>query len=143
MVVILEIVVTWRKMNVSRNIFHWEGGNVTCPRAGRAVMWQSPTHWSGPDHPPFNQIPTSKQFRCRQVNHDGVTPLMLMLGSVIARKLVLWPYSSCVVCRDVWRRKPTMEDDERVIDTNWFYLARLVMFHCLSPTSTIFFRKEN
>ena len=56
-----------------------------------------------------------------------------MFGSLVARKLVLWPYSSCMVCRDVWRRKPTMEDDERVLETNWTCLARLMMLHCLSP----------
>ena len=56
---------------------------------------------------------------------------MLMLGSLVARKLVLWPYSSCVVCRDAWRRKPTMEDDARVLEMNWIFLARLMMLHCL------------
>ena len=58
---------------------------------------------------------------------------MLMFGLLVARKLLIWPYSSCVVCRDVWRRKPTMEDDERVLETNWIYLARLMMLHCFSP----------
>ena len=65
-----------------------------------------------------------------RVSHVGVTPLMLMFGSLVARKLVLWLYLSCVVCRDVWRRKPTMEDDARVLKTNWICPARLVMLHC-------------
>ena len=63
---------------------------------------------------------------------------MLMLGSLVARKLVLWPYSSCVVCRDAWRRKPTMEDDARVLEMNWIFLARLMMLHCLIPSPPYF-----
>ena len=64
--------------------------------------------------------------------------LMLILGLLFARKLVLWPYSSCVMCRDVWRRKPMMDSDDRVVDANWIYLARLMMRHCLSPTPSYF-----
>ena len=63
---------------------------------------------------------------------------MLMVVSLFARKLVMWPYSSCMVCIDVCRRKPTMEDDDRVVDTNWICLARMMMLHCLSPTPTYF-----
>ena len=88
------------------------------------------TRCHGADHPPSNQIPTSMQLLWRHVSHIGVTPLMLMFGLLVARKLVLWPYSSCVVCRDVWRRKPTMEDDERVLEMNWICLVRLMMLHC-------------
>ena len=63
---------------------------------------------------------------------------MLMFGLLVARKLVLWSYSSCVVCKDVWRRKPAMEDDDIVLETNWIYPARLMMLHCLSPTPPYF-----
>ena len=56
-----------------------------------------------------------------------------MFGSLVARKLVLWLYSSCMVCRDVWRRKHTMEDDAKVLERNWICLARLTMLHCVSP----------
>ena len=31
-----------------------------------------------------------------------------------------------------------MEDDDRVVDTNWICLARLMMLHCLSPTPPYF-----
>ena len=63
---------------------------------------------------------------------------MLVLGLMVARRLVLWPYLSCVVCRDVWRRKLTMEDYDRVLEMDWICLVRLMMLHCLSPTTPNF-----
>ena len=77
-------------------------------------------------------------FWWRRLKHVGVTPLVLMIGSLFARKLVMWPYSNCVVCRHVWRRKPTVDDDNRVVDTSCINLARLMMLRCLRPTPPYF-----
>ena len=110
----------------SRNIFHWGLFSIKFPRAGSSAIRKPPTRCCGADHPPSNRIPTSMQFLRRCVSHVGVTQLMLMFGLLVARKLVLWSYSSCVVCKDVWRRKPAMEDDDIVLETNWIYPARLM-----------------
>ena len=55
----------------------------------------------------------------KHVSHVGFTPLVLMAGLSFARKLVLWPYLSYMVCKGIWRSNPTIKYNDNVVDKSW------------------------